>query len=121
GFDQSLFADRIITPTAVAQHADDLKPQWVRRIAHQWCPLPRWWTPSLAYLIEAYYVTFIERLPLSAYDLGAVIPGEGHVGQNVGLGPGDGAKDLVATINRLDIDDADRRVAFAVFAAAYEG
>src|ERR1700712_4771069 len=63
GFDQSLLAGRIITPPAVAQHADDLKPQWVRWIAHHWCPLPRWWTPSLAYLIEAYYVRPIERLP----------------------------------------------------------
>src|SRR3569833_1390438 len=64
GFDQSLLAGRIITPPAVAQHADDLKPQWVRWIAHHWCPLPRWWTPSLAYLIRAYYVLPIERLRL---------------------------------------------------------
>src|ERR1700712_4271731 len=65
GFDQSLLAGRIITPPAVAQHADNLKPQWVQWIAHHWCPLPRWWTPSLAYLIEAYYVRPIERLRLN--------------------------------------------------------
>src|SRR3569833_1808259 len=64
GFDQSLLAGRIITPPAVAQHADDLKPQWVRWIAHHWCPLPRWWTPSLTNLIRAYYVLPFERLRL---------------------------------------------------------
>ena len=40
---------------------------------------------------------------------------------DAGFGPGDGATDLAATINRLDVADADLQVAFAVFAAAYEG
>jgi hypothetical protein len=37
------------------------------------------------------------------------------------LSPGDGARDLAPTINRLDVADADLQVAFAVLAAAYEG
>ena len=58
--------------------------------------------------------------------LGGVGPAHGCEGPldqrgNVGLGPGDGAKNLAATINRLDIADADLQVAFAVFAAADEG
>jgi len=40
---------------------------------------------------------------------------------DVGIGPGDCAKDLAATVNRLDVADADLQVAFAVFTAAYEG
>ena len=58
--------------------------------------------------------------------LGGVGPAhrfEGPLGQggDIGLGPGDGAKDLAATGNRLDVADADFQVAFAVFAVAYEG
>ena len=58
--------------------------------------------------------------------LGGVGPAHGFQGPldqrgDVGLGPGDGAKDLAATVNRLDVADADLQVAFAVFAAAYEG
>jgi hypothetical protein len=40
---------------------------------------------------------------------------------DVGLGPGDGAKDLAATVNRLEVADADLQVAFAVVATPYEG
>jgi hypothetical protein len=58
--------------------------------------------------------------------LGGVDPAHGFKGSldqrgDVGFGPGDGAKNLAATINRLDVADADLQVAFAVFAAAYEG
>jgi hypothetical protein len=58
--------------------------------------------------------------------LGGVGPAHGFQGSldqrsDVGLGPGDGAKDLAATVNRLDVADTDLQVAFAVFAAAYEG
>jgi len=40
---------------------------------------------------------------------------------DVGRGPGNGAKDLPATVNRLDVADTDFQVAFAVVAAPYEG
>jgi len=55
--------------------------------------------------------------------LGGVGPAHGFQGSldqcgDVGLGPGDGAKDLAATVNRLDVADADLQVAFAVVAAA---
>jgi hypothetical protein len=58
--------------------------------------------------------------------LGGVGPAHGFQGLlnqrcYVGLRPGDGAKDLAATVNRLDVADADLQVAFAVVAAAYEG
>ena len=58
--------------------------------------------------------------------LGGVGPAHGFQGLlgqrgDVGLGPGDGAKDLVATVNRLDVANVDLQLAFAVFAAAYEG
>ena len=58
--------------------------------------------------------------------LGGVGPAHGFQGSldqrgDVDLGPGDGAKNLAATVNRLDVADADLQVAFAVFAAAYEG
>ena len=59
-------------------------------------------------------------------DLGGVGPAHGFKGSldqrgDVGLGPGDGAKDLAATVNRLDVADADLQVAFAAVAVAYEG
>jgi hypothetical protein len=55
--------------------------------------------------------------------LGGVSPAHGFQGPldqrgEVGVGSGDGAKDLAATVNRLDVADADRQMAFAVFAAA---
>ena len=58
--------------------------------------------------------------------LGGVGPAHGFQGLlgqrgDVGLGPGDGAKDLAATVNRLDVANVDLQLAFAVFAAAYEG
>jgi len=39
----------------------------------------------------------------------------------VGLGPGDGAENLAATVVRLDVANADLQVAFAIVAAADEG
>jgi hypothetical protein len=39
----------------------------------------------------------------------------------VGIGPGDGVKDLATTVNRLDVADSDFQMAFAVVAAVYEG
>src|ERR1700733_595137 len=63
GLNQPLFADRIITAPAVPQHANDFKSQRVWAIAHQWCPLRRWWTPSLFHLVATYYVPLIARLP----------------------------------------------------------
>jgi hypothetical protein len=58
--------------------------------------------------------------------LGGVDPAHGFKGSldqrgDVGLGPGDGAKDLAATGLRFDVADANFQVAFAVVAAAYEG
>ena len=58
--------------------------------------------------------------------LGGVGPARGFQGSlyqrgDVGLGPGDGAKDLAATVNRLHVADANFQVAFAVVAAPYEG
>ena len=58
--------------------------------------------------------------------LGGVGPAHGFEGSldqrgEIGLGPGDGAKDLAATVSRLDVADANLQVTFAVFAAAYEG
>src|SRR3954453_2952615 len=58
--------------------------------------------------------------------LGGVGPAHGFEGpldrrSEVGLGPGDCAKDLAGTVNHLDIADAALQVAFAAFAAAYEG
>jgi hypothetical protein len=40
---------------------------------------------------------------------------------DVGLGPGHGTENLAATVNRLDVADANLQVTFAVFAAADEG
>ena len=59
-------------------------------------------------------------------DLGGVGPAHGFQGSldqrgEVGLGLGDGAKDLAAAVSRLNVADSDLQVAFAVFAAAYEG
>ena len=58
--------------------------------------------------------------------LGGVAPAHGFQGSldqrgDVGLSPGDGAKDLAGSANRLDVADTDLQVAFAVFSAAYEG
>lgn len=58
--------------------------------------------------------------------LGGVGPAHGFQGSlyqrgDVGLSPSDGAKNLAAAVNRLDVADADLQVAFVVFAAAYEG
>ena len=58
--------------------------------------------------------------------LGGVDPAHGFEGSlyqcgDVDLCPGDGANDLAATVNRLDVADADFQVAFVAVTAPYEG
>src|SRR5215469_17277044 len=45
GFDQPLFAGRIIATPAISRHAERLKLQRFIWSDHRWCPPRSWWTP----------------------------------------------------------------------------
>jgi len=58
--------------------------------------------------------------------LGGVGPAHGFKGApdqrgDVGIGSGHGAENLAAAVSGLDIADTDLKMAFALFATAYEG